>query len=89
MLCVVIKGPKQLCIDIDMCLELLMLGIETLWRVRVPMFDALRNKPITCISIIYLRHHQRLHGLIFFNRTIQREDGMYRMLGSMALHGCT
>jgi hypothetical protein len=54
MLCVVIKGPKQLCIDIDMCLELLMLGIETLWRVRVPMFDALRNKPITCISIIYL-----------------------------------
>lgn len=51
-----------------------MLGIDTLWRVRVPMFDAHRNKPFTCISIIYL--HTTNDYMALFSLTGQFKEMM-------------
>jgi hypothetical protein len=53
-LTVLVSGPKQLGIDIDVFLEPVMEEFERLWRVGEPMYDAFRQEDLTLRAIIFV-----------------------------------
>jgi hypothetical protein len=53
-LTVLISGPKQPGIDIDVFLEPVMEEFERLWRVGEPMYDAFRQEDFTLRAIIFV-----------------------------------
>ena len=54
LLTILISGPKQLGINIDMFLEPLMQEIERLRRHGEPMYDAFRKEEFICRAIIFV-----------------------------------
>jgi hypothetical protein len=53
-LTILISGPKQQGIDIDVFLEPLMQEMERLWRHGEPMYDAFRKEDFICRAIIFV-----------------------------------
>jgi hypothetical protein len=51
---VLVSGPRQLGIDIDMFIEPMMQEFERLWRVGEPMYDAFRQEDFTLRAIIFM-----------------------------------
>ena len=54
LLTILISGPKQPGIDIDVLLEPLMQEMERLWRHGEPMYDAFRKEDFICRAIIFV-----------------------------------
>jgi hypothetical protein len=54
LLTILISGPKQPGIDIDVFLEPLMQEMERLWRYGEPMYDAFRQEDFICKAIIFV-----------------------------------
>lgn len=54
LLTILIQGPKQPGIDIDVFLEPLMQEMERLWRYGEPMYDAFRKEDFICRAIIFV-----------------------------------
>jgi hypothetical protein len=54
LLTILISGPKQPGIDINVFLEPLMEEMERLWRVGEPMYDAFRKEDFICRAIIFV-----------------------------------
>jgi hypothetical protein len=53
-LTVLISGPRQPGIDIDVFLEPVMLEFERLWKFGEPMYDAFRHEDFTLRAILYV-----------------------------------
>jgi hypothetical protein len=53
-LTILVSGPKQLGIDIDVFLEPVMQEFERLWRYGELMYDAFRQEEFTLRAIIYV-----------------------------------
>ena len=51
---ILISGPKQSGIDIDVFLEPLMKEMERLWRHGDPMYDTFRKEDFICRAIIFV-----------------------------------
>jgi hypothetical protein len=54
LLTILISGPKQSGIDIDVFLEPLMQEMERLWRYGEPMYDAFQWEDFICKAIIFV-----------------------------------
>ena len=54
LLTILISGPKQAGIDIDVLLEPLMQEMERLWRHGEPMYDAFWKEDFICRAIIFV-----------------------------------
>ena len=54
LLTILISGPKQPGIDIDVFLEPLMQEMESLWRHGEPMYDAFQKEDFICRAIIFV-----------------------------------
>jgi hypothetical protein len=53
-LTVLISGPKQLGIDVDVFLKLVMQEFERLWRCRELMYDTFQKQDFICRAIIFV-----------------------------------
>jgi hypothetical protein len=59
-LTVLISGPRQPGIDIDVFLEPVMLEFERLWKFGEPMYDAFRHEDFTLRAILYVTINDHL-----------------------------
>ena len=80
LLTILISGPQQPGIDIDVFLEPLMQEMERLWRHGEQMYDAFRKEDFICRAITFVTTNDYPHDVCFV-WIDQREDGMLGLLG--------
>jgi hypothetical protein len=81
LLAILIQGPKQLGIDIDMFLKLLMQEMERLWRHGESMYDAFRKEDFICRAMIFVTTNDYL-ALFALSRQIKGKTGCLVCLDS-------
>ena len=74
LLTILISGPKQLGIDIDVFLEPLMQEMERLWRHGEPMYDAFQKEDFICRAIIFVTTNDYPRYLLCLDRSKGRRD---------------
>jgi hypothetical protein len=86
MLSILIKGPKQTGIDIDVFLKLLMEDMMKLWNEGVCMLDQYQQEYFTLKAIIFVCIHDAPRGLTVSRQTKERVDVLFAW---MKLHPFT
>jgi hypothetical protein len=81
LLAILIQGPKQLGIDIDMFLKLLMQEMERLWRHGESMYDAFRKEDFISRAMIFVTTNDYL-ALFALSRQIKGKMGCLVCLDS-------
>jgi hypothetical protein len=86
LLTILIFGPKQPSIDIDVFLEPLMQEMKRLWRHGEPMYDPFRKEDFICRAIIFVTTND-YPVLFVLSRQIKGKMGC--LVCFMVLHGCS
>jgi hypothetical protein len=76
MLFILIQGPKQAGIDIDVFLELLMEDMAKLWNEGVCLWDQYQHEYFTLYVIIFICIHDAPRGFTFSGQT-KGKSGAY------------